>query len=170
MPIIRREYQDIDIAGLAKKYRYAISMVNGYGSTFDRGTIKAGVQVKENLLTKPWDPKNIAFEINIHGQCRSFTNFAVDLKKKELIVINAKSNYGVIATPEMVLFNSAYLTERCLSFSMYEAISDRGELVESPEEADIVFDAEYQKKEDSKQEVVRSYDAPTLVAFATGAR
>ena len=164
------EYQDIDINGLAKKYRYAVSMVNGYGSMFDRGTIKSGVQIKENLRTKPWDPKNIAFEINIHGSCRSFTNFAVDLVKKEIIIINAKSNYNIVATPEMVLFNSAYLTERYLDFSMYDALSLRGELVETPEEADIVFDSEYQKKEDSKQEVIRPYDAPALVAFATGTR
>ena len=166
------EYQDIDVNGLSEKlnYRYAVSMVNGYGTPFDRGTIKAGIQVKSQLDDKPWDPKNITFEINIHGNCRAFTNFALDLKKKEIIIVNAKSNAGFVATPDMALLALPYLSEDYLSFSMYDALSPRGELVDTPEEADLVFDFEYQRKEDSKQEVVRPYDIATLVGFANGNR
>ena len=56
-----------------------------------------------------------------------------------------------------------WLSEASLELSMGRIIEHRGELVETPEEADIVFDNAYQPTE--SQVAVRTYDIDTLVSL-----
>ena len=156
------EYQDIDTDAMyLRGYRYVVCCINGYGAMFDHGDIHAGLQIKNKIDTAAWDPKNIAFSMHIAGECRSFTNFAIDIKNKEIVFINLKSNYGCIVVPEQVDVARNYLTDSFLDFNMKSLISNLGELVENPEEAEYVFDRDYQGNENQK--VIRPFDIQSLV-------
>ena len=159
------EYQDIDIKGILDKgYRYAFACINGYGELFNKGTIIQGLQIKKHLDTKAWDPKNIEFQMNIVGDCRSFTGFAVDLLNKEIIIINTLTNCGPVVEPEQVNVARRYVSDYYLEFNMYSLLALIGNKVNTPEEAEYVFDSKYQPKDDS-QKVIRPYDIAALTAL-----
>ena len=156
------EYQDIDIDAMIKRgFRYVVCCINGYGETFDHGDIHAGLQVKNNINTAAWDPKNISFSMHIVGQSRSFTNFALDLKTMEIVFANMKSNYGYIVEPGQVELARNFLTDSYLAFNMKSLLVNLGEIVDKPEEADYVFDRHYQGNENQK--VIRPFDIQSLV-------
>lgn len=56
-----------------------------------------------------------------------------------------------------------YLNDSALDLSMGRILEHRGEVVATPEEADIVFDNEYQPTE--YQVAVRAYNVETLVSL-----
>ena len=158
------EFQDINIKGILKmKYRYAFACINGYGALFNQGSIIQGLQVKDRIDTEPWDPKNIEFQMNIVGDCRSFTGFAVDLAKKEIIIVNALSDCGPIVAPEQINIARRYVLPYYLDFNMFDVLTILGDRVEDPKEADIVFDRDYQPLENQK--VVRPYDVAALASY-----
>ena len=159
------EYQDYDIEGLLSlDYRYVIYCLNGYAGKFGDNDIHTGIQIKNDLKTKAWDPKNIEFQMDVRGECRSMASFAIDLKKREIIVLNIKTNGGAVVSKNELNAASIYLDERFLSVNMYDVLSLKGEKVENKEDADIVFDAEYQPKEG--QTVVRPYDISKLIELS----
>ena len=156
------EYQDIDIEELYKLgYRYAISCLNGYGSKFNIGSVHAGLQIKNRLDTSAWDPKNIEFDMIVKSDGRSFTCFAIDLKTKEIIVTNTKSNYGCVVDNGQVNVVRNYLSSHYLDINMKTILENSGEIVNKQEDADYVFDREYQGKENQK--VIRPFDVAALV-------
>ena len=158
------EYQDIAIDALkARGLRYAIAAINGYGGSFDEGKIVQGVQIKSKIDTEPWDPKNIEFQMNVVGDSRAFVGFAVDLERKEIVVINHICNGDRLFDRNQVDLCRRYLAESALEVNMHDILSQRGEVVGKPEEADVVFDAEYAPKEGQK--VVRPYSISDLVAL-----
>lgn len=157
------EYQDIDIDGLTLLgYRYAVFGINGYYQPFDQGSIKCGIQIKTNLATKAWQADNIEFEMDIKGNARGFTPFVVDLLKKEIIIINIKVPGSQIFSTEQINITRKYLSEDYLSINMKTIISYLGEVVDTPLEADYVFDKDY-TKELSKQVVVKPFDVASLI-------
>ena len=160
------EYYDIKLENMRKRgYKYIISTFHGFCSNLNSGDIHCGYQDKEDLNTKAWDPKNIAFQMHVKGDTRACVGFAIDLETKEIIVLNLMrdSDCRVVGPADYKMIEK-YLSSSALDLNMGTVISYRGEVVSSPEEADVVFDDNY-KSENENQKVVRSYEIEKLVAI-----
>lgn len=159
------EFQDLNIDELINKHgvRYVFMCVNGFGSDLSNGQIRAGIQIKNNIKTTAWDPKNIKFQIDVKGDCRAFNCFALDLKEKEIVVVNLMSIGGQIMSYSQVRIASRYVSKSFLEFNMKRLLSLCGEVVDDPKDAEIVFDSEYHPNENQK--VVRPFDVSTLVSI-----
>lgn len=158
------EYQDFKIDELLELgYRYVIYTLNGYGGKLDEGEIVCGYQNKNNLDTSAWDPKNIEFKINVISNSCAYTGFAIDLKTKEIIVLNLNSsgNNQVVNKKQLLLIEK-YLKENYLNYSMYDLIKCRGEIT-TKEEANIIFDDDYIPLDNQKN--IKSYEMEKLVAL-----
>ena len=158
------EYQDFKIDELLELgYRYVIYTLNGYGGKLDEGEIVCGYQNKNNLNTSAWDPKNIEFKINVISNSSAYTGFAIDLKTKEIIVLNLNSsgNNQVVNKKQLLLIEK-YLKENYLNYSMYDLIKCRGEIT-TKEEANIIFDDDYIPLDNQKN--IKSYEMEKLVAL-----
>lgn len=158
------EYQDFKIDELLELgYRYVIYTLNGYGGKLDEGEIVCGYQNKNNLNTSAWDPKNIEFKINVISNSCAYTGFAIDLKTKEIIVLNLNSsgNNQVVNKKQLLLIEK-YLKENYLNYSMYDLLKCRGEIT-TKEEANIIFDDDYIPLDNQK--TIKSYEMEKLVAL-----
>lgn len=155
------EYQDFKIDELLELgYRYVIYTLNGYGGKLDEGEIVCGYQNKNNLNTSTWDPKNIEFKINVISNSCAYIGFAIDLKTKEIIVLNLNSsgNNQVVNKKQLLLIEK-YLKENYLNYSMYDLLKCRGEIT-TKEEANIIFDDDYITN--NNQQVIKSYELEKL--------
>ncbi len=162
------EFADIDVEKLKELgWKYAVVLVNGYGEKLDRGRIYCGYQDKKDLNTQVWMPENITMQMHIKGDSNQFTAFAVDLERREIVVLNLLGGrYNDVASSSDANVASAYLDPGYLeTLNMYDLLSMRGELVNDPEKADIVFDAEYEAKEG--QTAIRPWDVERLVGFVS---
>lgn len=159
------EYVDFDLNEVKKLgWKYALVMINGYGDTFDKGEIYCGYQDKNDLNTKAWMPNNIAMKMHVKGECRQFSAFALDIEKKEIIVLNLLGQDKIIAVSQDIEAVAMYLDPRNINaFNMYDVITSRGELVDDPKKAQLVFDEKYEGKEG--QSVVRPWDVEKLVSL-----
>lgn len=158
------EYQDFKIDELLELgYRYVIYTLNGYGGKLDEGEIVCGYQNKNNLNTSAWDPKNIEFKINVISNSCAYTGFAIDLKTKEIIVLNLNSsgNNQVVNKKQLLLIEK-YLKENYLNYSMYDLLKCKGEIT-TKEEANIIFDDDYIPLDNQKN--IKSYEMEKLVAL-----
>ena len=158
------EYQDFKIDELLELgYRYVIYTLNGYGGKLDEGEIVCGYQNKNNLNTSAWDPKNIEFKINVISNSSAYTGFAIDLKTKEIIILNLNSsgNNQVVNKKQLLLIEK-YLKENYLNYSMYDLLKCRGEIT-TKEEANIIFDDDYIPLDNQK--TIKSYEMEKLVAL-----
>lgn len=162
------EYYDINLEGLkARGIKYVIQTFHGFCSSLNSGEIFCGYQNKENFNTKAWDPKNIELKIHVKGDTRAFMAFALDLTTNEVVILNQLiedefnvvrgSNFSAIAK----LLNPAQLELNAGLIANY-----RGEAVENPEEADVVFASSYTPTE--AQKVIRPFDIEKIVAIANG--
>lgn len=168
------EYFDIDLNELkAQGYKYIIQTFHGYNSDLNTGEIYAGYQVKNDLNTAAWDPKNIEMQFRVIGDSRACVAFAIDLDTREVVIINQilDSDDRVISARGFAPIEK-FLNPAMLDVNMATIIRNRGYMAETPEEADIVFDDHYTIKpvtEDVKdtrtQIIVRSYELEKLVAL-----
>lgn len=160
------EYIDFDIEEVkALGYKYAIFCINGFGGKLNIGEIYCGYQDKNNLQTKAWDPKNIEFKINVKSDSNQYSCFAIDLDTKEIIVLNLKiDGYNLVMDDKQIASVLKYLNKNYLKdINMAKIISCKGELVNDPKQADIVFDSNYTPKENQK--VIRPFDIEKLVGI-----
>ena len=158
------EYQDFKIDELLELgYRYVIYTLNGYGGKLNEGDIVCGYQNKNNLNTSAWDPKNIEFKINVISNSCAYIGFAIDLKTKEIIVLNLNSSgNNQVVNKKQLLLIERYLNENYLNYSMYDLLKCRGEIT-SKEEANIIFDDDYIPLDNQK--TIKSYEMEKLVAL-----
>jgi len=158
------EYYDLDLELIkAKGYKYVVQAINGYAGTLNIGEIKAGYQAKEDFNTEVWDPKNIAFEYTVQGNTRSSVNFGIDLTTNEVVILNlmVESRSRVVDDSALTTIMQ-YLDPSFLKLNVARIARLRGtEVVDAPEEADVVFDNNYQAKEN--QQVIRAYNVEKLV-------
>ena len=163
------EYYDIDLAALkARGFKYIIQSFHGYCSTLNSGEIYCGYQDKKNINTTAWDPKNIELKIHVKGETRAFMSFGVDLETNEVIIFNTllDEDDRVVST-SMKDTIKKYLSPACLELNAGLVAEYRAsEVVATPEEADVVFDAAYTALEG--QQVIRPYDVEKLAVIATG--
>ena len=163
------EYQDFKISELKELgYKYIVYTINGYSAPLNVGDIYAGYQDKTKLETKAWDAKNIEFRINIKGDAREYSGFAIDLETKEIITLNTQiSSQGGLSIVNSRQFQAIekYLNPSYLeTMNMAKVIEAKAtEIVDKPEDADIVFDRNYTPTE--KQVVIRPFDVESLVSI-----
>ena len=162
------EYYDIRLAEMkAKGYKYIISTFHGFCSNLNSGEIYCGYQNKDNLETKAWDPKNIELKIHVKGDTRAFLAFGIDLETNEIVIFNQlKDDDARVVRAEDLKIVLKYLDPAFLELSMGKVISYRGEVVTTPEEADVIFADDIKPAENQK--VVRSWEVEKLVSISTG--
>jgi hypothetical protein len=166
------EYFDIDLDALAARgCKYVVQTFHGYMSKLDSGEIYAGYQNKENFNTKAWDPKNIEMQFRVFGDSRGCIAFAIDVQKREVIILNqiVESDDRVVR-PEGFKTIEKYLQPDYLDVNIGMIAACRGELVDRPSEADVVFDDSfvpelYDENGEPKTpvEVIRSWELEKLV-------
>ncbi len=168
------EYFDIKLDELAAKgYKYVVQTFHGYCSKLDSGEIYAGYQNKQNLKTKAWDPKNIETQFRVQGDSRGCIAFAVDIQNREMIILNQiVDDDGRVVRPEGFKTIEKYLQPDYLKVNIGMIAACRGELVDNPSEADVVFDDNFVPELYDEYgevrtpvEVIRSWELEKLVAF-----
>ena len=167
------EYYDIKLERMKERgYKYIILSFHGYNGRLNEGEIYCGYQNKDNFNTTAWDPKNIETQFKVHGDTRGCLGIAIDLTTMEVVILNlmvedeSRVVHGTM--PEV----EKYLKANFLEINMGGIIEHRGIKVDTPEEADIVFDDTYTElvadNEKPVQKVVRSWELEKLVSIANG--
>ena len=168
------EYFDIDLDALAARgCKYVVQTFHGYMSELNKGEIYAGYQNKENLNTKAWDPKNIEMQFRVQGDSRGCIAFAIDIQTREIIILNqiVDSDERVV-NPRGFKTIEKYLNDSFLDVTIGMIAECRGNIVDNPIDADIVFDDTFVKPEPTSDEdfqneyqIIRSYELEKLVEF-----
>ena len=172
------EYFDLDLVSLKKQgVKRVVFTFHGFGSPLNKGEIYCGYQNKENFNTLAWDPKNIELKIHVKGDKNAYVAFAVDLESNEVIVLNLMrdDDYQVVRPRDFEAI-AAFMDPAKLELNMGIIAKWRAaEVVETPEEADVVFANDYVAKEAETTEdeapkpaqvVIRSFDVEKLAAIA----
>ena len=172
------EYFDLDLVSLKKQgVKRVVFTFHGFGSPLNKGEIYCGYQNKENFNTRAWDPKNIELKIHVKGDKNAYVAFAVDLESNEIIVLNLmRDDDYLVARPRDFEAIVAFMDPAKLELNMGIIAKWRAaEVVETPEEADVVFADDYVAKEAETpdgethklaQAVIRSFDIEKLAAIA----
>lgn len=161
------EYFDLDLESLKNQgIKSVLFTFHGFYSTLNDGEIYCGYQNKEDFNTKAWDPKNIELKIHVKGEKRAYVAFAVDLETNELIVLNLmRDDDSRVVSPKDFEAIKAFMDPAKLELNMGLIAEWRGEVVETPEEAEVVFSDDYQALEGQK--VIRSFDVEKLNTVAS---
>ena len=172
------EYFDLDLASLKNQgIKRVVFTFHGFGATLNKGEIYCGYQNKTNFNTRAWDPKNIELKIHVKGEKRAYVGFAVDLDTNEIIVLNLmRDDDSQVVRPKDFEAIKAFMDPAKLELNIGLIASWRAaEVVETPEEADVVFMDDYTapvfpKDADGNyrtQTVIRSFDVEKLNAIAS---
>ena len=173
------EYFDLDLESLKRQnIKRVVFTFHGFGSTLDMGEIYCGYQNKTNFNTKAWDPKNIELKIHVKGEKRAYVGFAVDIETNEIIVLNLlRDDDSQVCRPKDFQAIAAFMDPAKLELNMGAIAEWRAaEVVENPEEADVVFADDYVAKEvelvdgetpKPAQVVIRSFDIEKLNVIAS---
>jgi hypothetical protein len=160
------EYFVLDLESLKLQgVKRVVFTFHGYCSTLNSGEIYCGYQDKENFDTQAWDPKNIALKIHVKGEKRAYVAFAIDLETMEIIVLNLmRDDDSRVVNSKDFDAVASFMDPAKLELNMGLIAEWRGEVVETPEEADVVFADDYQALEGQK--VIRSFDVEKLNTIA----
>jgi hypothetical protein len=173
------EYFDLDLVSLKKQgVKRVVFTFHGFCSTLNSGEIYCGYQNKKDFNTKAWDPKNIELKIHVKGEKRAYVAFAVDLEAMEIIVLNLmRDDDSRIVSAKDFEAIRAFMDPAKLELNLGLIAEWRGEKVETPEEADVVFADDYISKVENlsiaedgstrEQIVIRSFDVEKLNAIAS---
>lgn len=171
------EYFDLDLVSLKKQgVKRVVFTFHGYNSTLNSGEIYCGYQNKDNFDTKAWDPKNIELKIHVKSEKRAYVAFAIDLETMEIVVLNLmRDDDSRVVSPKDFEAIKAFMDPAKLELNMGLIAEWRGEVVETPEEATVVFSDDYVAKEVEMtdestpapaQVVIRSFDVEKLNIIA----
>jgi len=172
------EYFDLDLESLKEQgVKRVVFTFHGYCSTLDSGEIYCGYQNKNNFNTKAWDPKNIELKIHVKGEKRAYVAFAIDLETMEIIVLNLmRDDDSRVVSPKDFEAIKAFMDPAKLELNMGLIAEWRAaEVVETPEEATVIFSDDYVVKEVELAEnevpvpapvVIRSFDIEKLNMIA----
>ena len=171
------EYFDLDLESLKNQgVKRVVFTFHGYCSTLNSGEIYCGYQVKNNFDTKAWDPKNIELKIHVKGEKRAYVGFAIDLETMEIIVLNLmRDDDSRVVSPKDFDAIKTFMDPAKLELNMGLIASWRGEVVDTPEEADYVFADDYivpgelvdENGVTKKQTIIRSFDIEKLNEIAS---
>lgn len=164
------EFFDVKLDKLKERgVKYVIQTFHGYMSKLNSGEIYAGYQVKSDLNTKAWDPKNIEFQFRVQGDSRACVAFAIDLDSMEVVILNQiMESDDRVVNPDGFKAIEKFLNPECLDINIGMIAECRGTKV-APEEANVVFSDTYTEVipegESPKQLIVRSWELEKLVAM-----
>ncbi len=172
------EYFDLDLVSLKRQgVKRVVFTFHGFNSTLNVGEIYCGYQNKEDFDTRAWDPKNIELKIHVKGEKRAYVAFAIDLDAMEIVVLNLMrdDDSRVVSAKDFEAIK-AFMDPAKLELNMGLIAEWRGEVVNTPEEADIVFADDYVSKVENlpvaedgstrEQTVIRSFDIEKLNEIA----
>ena len=162
------EFFDLKLNNLKNKgARYIILELRGYGGMLNEGEIFCGYQNKENLDTTAWDAKNIETQFRVYGNSRECLAFAIDLTTSEIVTLNIMAdNLYRVVDDSIINKVKRYLNEEYLNINMATMLACRGNIVSTPEEADVIFDDHYLPNwRNTTQKVVRSFETEKLVSL-----
>jgi hypothetical protein len=161
------EYFDLDLESLKNQgFKRVVFTFHGFRSTLNDGEIYCGYQNKENFNTRAWDPKNIELKIYVKGEKRACVAFAVDLETNEIMVLNLmRDDDSRVVSPKDFEAIAAFMDPAKLELNIGLIAEWRGEVVETPEDAEVVFSDDYQALEGQK--VIRSFDVEKLNTIAS---
>ena len=172
------EYFDLDLESLKTQgVKKVVFTFHGFYSTLNDGEIYCGYQNKNDFNTKAWDPKNIELKIHVKGDKRAYVAFAIDLETMEIVVLNLmRDEDSRVVSPKDFSAVAAFMDPAKLELNMGIIAEWRAaEVVETPEEADVVFADDYVAKEAAlvdgetpkpAQVVIRSFDVEKLNVIA----
>lgn len=165
------EYFDLDLESLrAQDIKRVVFTFHGFHSTLNDGEIYCGYQNKEDFNTKAWDAKNIELKIHVKGEKRAYVAFAIDLETNEIIVLNLmRDDDSRVVSPKDFEAIATFMDPAKLELNMGLIAEWRGEVVEDPYEADVVFSDNYswpEEFENTDQKVIRSFDVEKLNVIA----
>ena len=170
------EYFDIDLDALAARgCKYVVQTFHGYCSKLNSGEIYAGYQNKENFNTRAWDPKNIEMQFKVFGDSRACIAFAIDINTREVIILNQIiEDDDRVVRPDGFKTIEKYLQSDYLAVNIGLIAACRGELAETPMDANVVLDDDYvpvaceeigDEIDPVEQTVIRSWELEKLVAL-----
>lgn len=151
------EFIDFDVNAMVKSgVRYVASSVISYtGQSFDDFECYAGYMERDAMKSgKVYEPKSVKLRFDIKGKNTTAVPLLFDVVERKVIyadLATGGSRYGAVS--QMTDKNKA-LTEAMLAMPdrkptvfdvVYLNASARGEIVDTPEEADFVFDIDAAK-------------------------
>ena len=172
------EYFDLDLESLKSQgVKRVVFTFHGFRSTLNDGKIYCGYQNKEDFNTRAWDPKNIELKIHVKGDKRAYVAFAIDLETMEIIVLNLmRDDDSRVVSHKDFEAIKAFMDPAKLELNMGTIAAWRAtEVVETPEEADVIFADDYttpinlkdENDEPKVQTVIRSFDIEKLNTIAS---
>lgn len=164
------EYFDIDLAQMRREgVKYVVQTFHGYSSKLNDGEIYAGYQVKDNFNSAVWDPKNIETKFKVFGDTRACAAFAIDVQSNEVVILNLMidDDSRVVSANGFDTIKK-YLVPEYLKVNIGEIAELAGTQVATPDEADPVFDDEYEVvvtdgEEPRECKIIRSWELEKLV-------
>lgn len=145
------EFIDINIERLAQKSRYVAVSVNSYsGQKFSEFPCFAGFMERDGVRSGAvFEPASVAIKMDVSSENTAMIPMMFDLKKRKVIyadMASSHSRYSAVRNQsskfEVMTRALVTLPERKPTYYEYAAFNAlvRGVIVDSPEEADVVFD------------------------------
>lgn len=164
------EFYDVSLAAFRKQYpkvRYLVCCNNVYsGAPFSACLCKAGFMLRDEQDSgEIFEPKTVETSFRITCDSRFAFLFAIDLQRREFVWLNiGNDSWGNIAGESRMDFLMEYMNSaRVMDLYDFAALLAT-ELVENPEEADVVFsDKTLPIREDAQQ--IRSCDFEKVLAL-----
>jgi len=164
------EYFDLDIDGYRDanpSVDYLLFSANAYTArTFKTAFVKAGFMSREKLDSgEVYEPKTVQTSFLIDANCRAARLFAVDLKNREIVWLNAAVSGGPLAA-----FSDPYSIRRYLKrteiFSLYDLfVSLAAEITADPSQADLLVTDDKAVSHKPGANVVSSADFEKIAAY-----
>lgn len=165
------EYFDIEIDALRRQYphiKYLVFMDNVYtGLPFKKFNCKAGYMLRDiDDSGEVYEPKTVHTSFKIDCDSTMAYLFAIDLEKSDLIWLNVSMNsdlrIGGNADNDMVrkYFN---ITDVINQYDLFTYMAS--EVVDSPEDADVIVSDDMTYVDNENHCVIRSYDVEKIVAL-----
>jgi len=149
--LITAEYIDLDIEILKEKYNYIVITEMIYSGAEDFNDVKcyAGVQSGTKTPEETIDLSKYLFKMELTGEFQSHSSIAIDLKTKEIVILDqySKENYGITINSlarkvqsHKDLFYNAYLRkENMYNFLIMYCEAKGYEIVETDEDLVVGF-------------------------------
>lgn len=164
------EFYDIQFAAFKKKYprcHYLVFCDNVYScSSFKDCICRAGYMMRDEADSgEIFEPKTVQSSFTINCDSSSAYLFALDVKKMEFVWLNlANDSFIRVAGAEDLQYLKRYLEATDL-INVYDFIEMAAtELVDTPEEADVIVSDDDSLKKDGV-EIIHSYDFEKLLAL-----
>ena len=165
------EYFDVDLEKFHDEFpdtRYLVFANNVYSNIeFNKCFCKAGYMIREKEDSgEIFEPKTVASSYVINANTTYALLFALDLEKKEVVWLNfGMANEYTIAGMDDISFVLPYMniTDVANVYSMFQ--TKASELVEKPEDADIIVSDETFESIRDDQQQIHSYDYEKLLGY-----